>query len=480
LNAAPRTHHNVTFIVLAAGVSAYALLQSLVVPVLTTVQAQFHTSQANATWVLTAYLVAASVFTPIMGRIGDMIGKERVFVATLVALAVGSLLGALAHSFALLVVARVVQGVGGGVLPLAFGIIRDEFPRDKVVAAISSLATLVGVGSGIGIVLAGPIVNGLGFAWLFWFPLMLTVAAAVAAVLFVPESPVRTPGRISIVPAVLLSAWLVALLVALSEAPVWGWGSGRVLGLFAVAVVLAVAWVASENRVAVPLVDMKMMRHKPVWTTNIAALLVGLGMYSMMAFLPEFLQTPSSAGYGFGASITESGLILLPASVTMFIVGQYVGRLTARVGAKALVVAGGVISAISMVGFALLNDQKWEMYVGTGLFGIGIGLAFSSMSALIVEAVPAEQTGVASGMNANIRTIGGSIGSALMASIVTAHVQPSGLPNGSGYTAGFLMLAGGLAVAALAGLIIPVVRRADGADEVVAAATAQATDGVPA
>ena len=480
MNAAPRTHHNVTFIVLAAGVSAYALLQSLVVPVLTTVQAQFHTSQANATWVLTAYLVAASVFTPIMGRIGDMIGKERVFVATLVALAVGSLLGALAHSFALLVVARVVQGVGGGVLPLAFGIIRDEFPRDKVVAAISSLATLVGVGSGIGIVLAGPIVNGLGFAWLFWFPLMLTVAAAVAAVLFVPESPVRTPGRISIVPAVLLSAWLVALLVALSEAPVWGWGSGRVLGLFAVAVVLAVAWVASENRVAVPLVDMKMMRHKPVWTTNIAALLVGLGMYSMMAFLPEFLQTPSSAGYGFGASITESGLILLPASVTMFIVGQYVGRLTARVGAKALVVAGGVISAISMVGFALLNDQKWEMYVGTGLFGIGIGLAFSSMSALIVEAVPAEQTGVASGMNANIRTIGGSIGSALMASIVTAHVQPSGLPNGSGYTAGFLMLAGGLAVAALAGLIIPVVRRADGADEVVAAATAQATDGVPA
>ena len=128
--------------------------------------------------------------------------------------------------------ARVIQGVAGGMVPVAFGIIRDEFPGDKVASAVGALAALTAVGAGLGIVLAGPIVNALDYHWLFWLPMILTIAAAISAVLFVPESPVRTPGRISWLPAVLLSAWLVALLVALSEAPDWGWGSrlgGKVL-----------------------------------------------------------------------------------------------------------------------------------------------------------------------------------------------------------------------------------------------------------
>ena len=112
----------------------------------------------------------------------------------------------------------------------------------------------------------------------------------------------------------LLSAWLVALLVALSQAPVWGWGSGRVIGLLAAAVVLAAALGGRELRAATPLIDMRMMRRPAVWTNNLVALLIGLGMYATFAFLPEFVQTPPAAGYGFGASITQSGLILLPSS----------------------------------------------------------------------------------------------------------------------------------------------------------------------
>src|ERR1700710_471680 len=233
---AKRPHHQITFPVLAAGVAAYALLQSLVVPVLSTLQTDLHTTQNTVTWVLTAYLLSASIFTPIMGRVGDMVGKERVFVITLVALSIGSLLAAVATNISVMIVARGIQGVGGGVLPLAFGIIRDEFPRDKVSGAVGALASLAAVGAGAGIVVAGPIVDALDYHWLFWLPMILTVAAAVAAHLFVPESPVRTAGRISWLPAVLLSAWLVALLVALSEAPMWGWKSGRVIGLLIAAV----------------------------------------------------------------------------------------------------------------------------------------------------------------------------------------------------------------------------------------------------
>jgi len=452
-------HPPVTFAVLAMGVGAFALLQSLVIPVLTTIQHELHTTQGTVTWVLTAYLLSASIMTPILGRIGDMTGKKRVFVATLVALAVGSLLAAIAPSIGVMIVARVIQGFAGGMLPVAFGIIRDEFPAEKVAGAVGIIASLAAVGAGLGIVLAGPIVNALNYHWLFWLPLILTVIAAVTAILFVPESSARSSGRISWLPALLLSGWLTALLIALSEAPTWGWGSGSVLGLLAAAVVLAAGWALAELRATTPLIDMKMMRRTAVWTNNLTALLIGVGMYATFAFLPEFVQTPAAAGYGFGASITQSGLMLLPAAVTMFIVGLYAGRLARRLGGKTLVIAGCLVGAGSMSMLAFAHHQKWEIYVATALMGIGFGLAFSAMSALIVAAVPPSQTGVASGMNANIRTIGGSIGAAVMASIVTSQLEPSGLPREAGYTTGFAVMAGGLILAALAGLLMPSARR---------------------
>jgi EmrB/QacA subfamily drug resistance transporter len=456
---APRSRYRVTFGVLAVSIGAFALLQSLVIPVLSTIQGELHTSQSAVTWVLTAYLLSASVMTPILGRVGDIYGKKWVFVGALAALAVGSVLAAVAPSLAVLIVARVIQGVGGGMLPLGFGIIRDEFPAGKVAGAVGVLAALIAVGGSLGIVLAGPIVNALNWHWLFWLPGIATVAAAAGAVLFVPQSPIRSPGTISWLPAVLLSGWLVALLVALSEVSDWGWGSPAVIGLLAGAVLLAAAWVWSELRAATPLIDMKMMRRPGVWTNNLVALLVGIGLYAMFAFLPEFVQTPSSAGYGFGASITRSGLMLLPSGVTMFATGLFVGALTRRFGGKVLVVAGCVVGAVAMAMFAFAHSQEWEIYVAVGALGIGFGLAFSAMTANVVSAVPAGQTSVATGMNANIRTIGGSIGAVVMASIVTAKLEPSGLPTQSGYTTGFAVMAAVLVMAALAALLIPSQRR---------------------
>jgi EmrB/QacA subfamily drug resistance transporter len=450
-----RTHYWLTFAVLAVAVSSYTLMQSLTIPVLSEIENTLHTDQNTVTWVLTAYLLSASVFTPIMGRLGDALGKERVLVFSLVALAAGSLLAALATSIGVLIIARVIQGVGGGVLPLAFGIIRDEFPHHKVGGAVSVVSSLLAVGFGAGIVLAGPIVSGLGYHWLFWAPFIVTSLAAVAAVIFVPESPVRTPGRISVLPAVLLSGWLVALLLALSEAPKWGWGDARTVGLLVLAAVLVVGWIQVEQRAAVPLIDMHMMRLPGVWTTNLVALLVGVGMYANFAFMPQFNQTPSSAGYGFGASVTESGLLLLPSAIATFITGLIAASIARRVGPKAVVVFGSALGAVGMFMVAFAHDDKWEIYVSNGIVGTGIGLAFACLAGLIVAAVPPEQTGVASGMNANIRTIGGSIGTAVVASIVTANFLPDGFPREVGYTAGFAVLGGALVLAAIAGMAIP-------------------------
>jgi EmrB/QacA subfamily drug resistance transporter len=454
-----RAPRQLTFVVLAAGVMAFALLQSLVIPVLPTIQEALGATQADVTWVLTAYLLSASIFTPIVGRLGDMTGKKRMFVVALSALALGCLLAALATSLPVMIFARVVQGVGGGVLPLAFGIVRDEFPEDKVPGAISAIASMAAAGAGVGLVLAGPIVDLLGHDWLFWFPLIVLVVAATAAHFVVPESQVRTAGRINWVAALLLSGWLIALLLPVSQGPAWGWGSPTVLGLLAAAVVLAVAWVVVESRATHPLIDMRMMRLRGVWTTNVVALLIGVAMYASFAFLSQFLQTPMSAGYGFGATVTESGLMVLPQTAASFVVGLFAGRLGERFGSKRVLLVGICISVVGYLLLSLVHDHRAEIYGIVTVMGIGFGAAFATMSNLIVAAVPKEQTGVASGMNANIRTIGGSIGSAVMASVVTAHVGAGGLPKEAGYTNGFLLLTGALVLAAFAGLLIPAVRR---------------------
>lgn len=450
-------NHNLTFAVLIFGVAAYALLQSMVIPVLPTVQAQLHTTQSTVTWVVTAYLLSASVFTPLLGRVGDLAGKQKVLVATLIALAVGSLLAALATSITVMIIARVIQGIGGGVLPIAFGIARDEFPIEKVNGAIGNLAALTAVGGGLGLVLAGPIVEHLNYHWLFWIPMGMVSVAAVAA-LFVPASPVRAQGRISWGAAVLLSAWLVAVLLAVSEGQTWGWTSARTLGLTGVGLVLAALWGMVELRSAYPLVDMRMMRIPTVWTTNLVALLFGVTIYAVMAFLPQFVQTPGSAGYGFDASVTASGLFLLPLTVTMFLGGLLSGRTAGRFGSKGALVAGSFISVPPMFLLTYGHNQSWEIYVVSAVLGLGIGLAFSAMSALVVEAVEPHQTGVSGGMNANIRTIGGSLGSAVVASIVTSGVAPGALPKNSGYTGGFLFIALATLLAAAASLLIPATR----------------------
>jgi EmrB/QacA subfamily drug resistance transporter len=460
-----RARYQATFAVLASAVAAYALLQSLVIPVLPTIQAGLHTSQNAVTWVLTAYLLSASIFTPIMGRLGDMWGKERLLVVAIAALTVGSVLAAVAGSISVMIVARVIQGVGGGVLPLSFGIIRDEFPREKVAGAIGVIAALAAAGAGLGIVLAGPVVEALDYHWLFWIPAIILGIATVAAKVVVPESPVRAPGRLNWGAAALLSAWLVALLVPISEAPAWGWGSARVLGLLVLAVALAVAWVVVESRSAHPLIDMRMMRIPVVWTTNLVALLFGFGMYATFAFLPEFLQTPTSAGYGFGLSITRSGLILLPASIAMFAVGVASGRLTMRFGAKKVLVAGALLSVVPFVLLTVARGQQWEILVAMVLEGVGFGMAFAAMSNLVVQGVPPEQTGVASGMNANIRTIGGSIGAAVMSSIVTSTAHAGGLPRNSGYTHGFGLLTIAMIGAALAAMLVPATVRSLSRDQ---------------
>jgi MFS family permease len=272
---------------------------------------------------------------------------------------------------------------------------------------------------------------------------------------------VKTAGTVNFGAAALLSGWLVALLLGVSEGADWGWSSARVLGLFAAAAILFAAWVAVELRARFPLVDVRLMRTPVVWWTNVSAFLFGFGMYSMMVVLPEFMETPSQAGYGFGASVTAAGLAMLPATIAMILVGLAIGPITAAVGSKIPLVTGGLIGGFAFAFLAVAHSEQWQVYFALALAGLGMGLAFSAMTNLIVQAVPRTHTGVATGMNANIRTVGGAIGSQVVVSVITSGVAVGALPHESGYVLSFLVMAVGLTAAGLAAVLVPsAVRRA--------------------
>jgi MFS family permease len=370
-------------------------------------------------------------------------------------LALGTLISAVASTLGVMLIGRVVQGAAGGIFPLSFGIIRDEFPRERVAGAIGLMSALLGVGGGAGVVLAGPIIDHLDYHYLFWLPLIPVVVATLAVHFFVPESPIKVPGRISWLPAVLMSSGLVALLLAVSQAPTWHWLSAKTIVLMLSGAVLLALWVRVETRSDQPLVDMRMMRIRGVWTTNTVALLLGFGMYASFILIPQYVETPTSAGYGFGASVTQAGLFLAPSTLAVLVFGALTGRLERIFGSKPPLLAGGALAFLSFALLSFTRDERWQIYLASTLLGAGIGLAFASMANLIIENVGPAQTGVATGMNTVTRTVGGAFGGAATASILAASITASGYPTDHGYTAAFAICAVALAVGVLAGLLIP-------------------------
>jgi EmrB/QacA subfamily drug resistance transporter len=441
--------------VLSLGGISYALLQSLVVPALPEIQASLHTSQSSIGWILTAFLLSASVATPIIGRLGDMYGKERLLLIVLAMLAIGTLISAVASSLWLMIAGRVIQGAGAGIFPLAFSIIRDELPNDRVPGAIGLVSSLLGVGGGAGVVFAGVVTDNLSYHWLFWFPLAAILLTAYLTWRYIPESPVKKPARVNYRAAALMTLGISGVLLAITETSTWGWGSPKTLGLLALGIVLILAWIREELRAREPLVDMRMMGIRGVWTTNAVAFLVGIGMYSSFILLPELVQEPVSTGYGFGASVTSAGLFLLPSTIAIVAVGQMAGILERRIGSRGALIGGTLFALASYVLLVADRSHEIEIYVASTLLGIGIGLSFSAMANLIVQNVPQEQTGVATGMNAVTRTLGGAFGGQVAATLLATELAASGLPKSIGFTLSFLMCLIALSAALVFALAVP-------------------------
>jgi EmrB/QacA subfamily drug resistance transporter len=442
--------------VLAIGALGFALAQTTLIPTLTELRTELDTDTSGVAWVLTGYLLAAAVATPIAGRLGDMLGKRRLFVASLLVFAAGNVVSALGTSIEVVVAGRVLQGVGGGIIPLAISIIRDEFPAEKVPGSIGLISAIFGIGGGLGLVLGGILTDALSYHWIFWLGAIVAAVAALAAELFVPESPVRTPGRIDFRGALVLAAGLVPPLFAISRANVWGWGSARTLGLIAVGLVVLAGFVVLERRTADPLVDVRALVGPPVLMTNITTVLIGLGMFGSFLLIPQLAETPEASGYGFGLDATGAGLLLLPGSLFMLLAGPLSGALGLRFGSKVPLSIGALVTGVGLLLMGLSHETQLQVILWNVIMSIGFGLVFSAIPNLIVGAVPATQTGQAIGVNTLLRSVGASLGTQITAAIIAGTVEPgSPLPTDAGYSAAFFVCSAVAIVAGIAATLIP-------------------------
>jgi EmrB/QacA subfamily drug resistance transporter len=459
---AERQHYNVTLAILSLAGIAFALQQTMVIPALPALQRELHTTTTWVTWVLTVFLLVASVATPVLGKLGDQYGKERLLVVSLALFLLGSIVAAIAWNIWVLIAARAIQGAGGAVFPLSFGIIRDEFPPEKVGVAIGLVSAVFGVGGGFGIVLSGLIVDYMSWRWLFIVGAAAIGAAVVLVHRFVPESPIKTPSRVDVVGASLLSGGLIALLLALTEGESWGWTSVRILALFGAAAALLVSWGWAELRVAEPMVDMRMLARREILFTNLTALIAGFAMFGSFVLVPNFVEIPHGLShpvqrlvdFGFDASATKAGLYLLPSSVALLFAGPLAGLLGRRWGSKWPLAAGLALVAASAASLALWHDEPWQLLAAMPVLGVGIGFAFASMATLITEAVRPTETGVATGMNTVMRTVGGVVGGQVGAALLAAHTirGTGGVPSVVGFELAFAISA----VAAVIGAAVAV------------------------
>jgi MFS family permease len=442
-----------------AGIVA-AITQTLVVPLIAELPKLLDTSASNASWVITATLLAAAVTTPVAGRLGDMYGKRRMLLTSLIPLIAGSVVCALSSSVVPMIAGRGLQGLGMGVVPLGISLLRDVVPAEKLGSSIAIMSASMGVGGALGLPFAAAIAENSSWRVLFWVVAALALAVGTLIWVFVPgDRENNASGGFDLLGAIGLGSALICLLLAVSKGADWGWGSGTTLGLFAAAVIVLLVWGRWELRISDPLVDLRVTARPQVLMTNAASILVGFAMYAQSLVVPQLLQLPEATGYGLGQSMLAMGLWMAPAGLMMMIMSPIGAKLSAAKGPKVTLAVGSLIIGIGYgISLPLISSgSTWSLLAVTIVCNTGVGFAYGAMPALIMGAVPQSETASANSFNTLMRSIGSSVSAAVIGVVLAQLTTDFGgyaLPSENGFRIAMLIGCGvGLAAAVVASLI---------------------------
>jgi EmrB/QacA subfamily drug resistance transporter len=398
------------------------------------IQGYFDTNFGNIEWVMNAYILAFAVLLVTLGRFGDLWGRRKLFVGGMVLFTLGSLACGLAPSIYFLIAFRVVQGIGGAaMMPATLSIIASVFPAEKRGAAMGVWGGVSGLASGLGPVLGGIIVQyvtwpsvGDSWRWIFLVNIPVGIIGVILALRLVPESKNPTAVQTLDLPGVgLISASLFCLTFALVEGQQYGWTSGMILGLLAVAIVAFGLFYWREHRVGQPLIDFSLFRSLNFAAGNATGLLLSAAMMGAFFTIPIFLQSV------LGFSAIKAGLVMAPMSVVIIFAAPIAGVLSDRLGSKWIVAAGMFVLAFGLGWMAGLVPGVAKISPGTTslsllvpflLAGIGIGLAVAPVTSAVMATAPKDRVGNASGVLSTMRQVGSLMGIAILGAVLQNRV----------------------------------------------------------
>ncbi|WP_309049202.1 MFS transporter [Streptomyces sp.] len=458
----PTARSNGVVATLALAGTVAAIMQTLVTPLIADLPQILDTTPSNAAWVITVTLLVAGVCVPVSGRLGDLIGKRRMLLVCGVPLVIGSVVCALSSTVVPMIVGRGLQGMGMGMVPLGIALLRDVVPQEKLSGSIALVSASMGIGGALGLPIAAAVAQYANWRVLFWGSAGLALLIGALIYFVVPDVPAAAKGQRFDAPgAIGLAIGLVSLLLAISKGGDWGWTSGTTLGLFALAVVALLVWGFYELRTRDPLVDLRTTARPRVLLTNGASILIGVGMYAFMLIAPQLLQFPEATGYGLGESILATGLWMAPGGVMMMIVSPLGGKLINARGPKVALVLGALVMAAGYGLALVLMGSAWGLMVVGIVINSGVGLAYGAMPALIMSAVPVSETAAANGFNTLMRSLGTTIGSAVIGVVLAQMTITMGgqtLASEDGFRTGLLIGCGVALVSAAVAVMIPAVR----------------------
>jgi MFS family permease len=435
---------------------------SLGAPLLPTIVAADHVSIAGSQWALTISLLTGAVATPVLGRLGDGRYRRAAILATVAAVTTGCALAAIPLGFAVLLAGRALQGLGLGLVPLATAVARDDLHGESSRRTIVLLGITTAAGVGLGYPLAGVLAQYLGLSAPFVAGAILSAVCLLAGAAVLPPSPPHD-RHLDTVGAALLALGIAALLIAVAEAPTWGWSSPRIIIAGTLAVASLAAWINRELRADTPVVELRMLGRRSVLAGNLTGALVALGFYPLMSLVVRFVQTPPRDGYGLGASAVLAGIMLTPFSVASFAARRPAITLARRTSPGLLIATSTIAIAMGQLLFLTDRSGYATLIAAMALTGLGVGAVFAINPIQIIEGVPNEHTGSAISFYQLLRTVAYSIASALSATILVGYI-PRGraLPANAGYSAAVLVdlavLAAGLTVAIILALPQPLRR----------------------
>lgn len=394
--------------VLAALAVTIGALESIPFPALPLLQRELGLDPAQAGLLSTTLIITSAITMPVVAKIADDRGGRRTLLALTWCIVAGAVLSAFATTFPVILLGQFLQGLGGGVLPVSFVVARQVF-RDSTPVAVGVLTGLFTVGTGVGVLVAGPLADALSRQWMFLLPALVVAAVALVA-------PFALPGPVSVrrtrpdwPGGTLLALALAALMLALYLAPQ---ALPTALVLLALTAALGAGWVVVERRAAHPLVDLGILRTRGVWTASVTAGALGASYSATYFLVPQLLA-------GSGASASEISLLLFPAVLVALVVGPSSGVLVRRAGARAVTVAGLVL-VFAGTSFVAFWHSPWQIAVGVLVaLGIGVGAASTALYTGAIASVGEQDTGVATAACGIARAIGAAVGVQLAAALLT-------------------------------------------------------------